>query len=75
MLEIPPPPTAAISWRKSKASGGSGGECVEIARTPEYAWVRDSKNPHGTVLGLTRKTWAAFIGGVQSGEFDGSTSL
>jgi predicted secreted Zn-dependent protease len=72
MLEIPQPPTATMTWRKSKASGS--GECVETTCTHEYAWVRDSKNPHGAVLGFTRETWATFISGVRGGRFDGPTS-
>jgi hypothetical protein len=67
MVEVPTPPTTA-PWQKSSASGG--GDCVEVARTLKHVWVRDSKNPLGSVLGLTREEWAVFIVGVQRGEFD-----
>lgn len=66
MVDVPPPPRAA-TWHKSSASGG--GECVEISRSPSYVWVRDSKDPGGGILGFTRKEWAAFLIGVERGEF------
>lgn len=38
-----------LVWRKSSRSG-NGGECVELACTPDQRLVRDSKNPHGPQL-------------------------
>jgi Domain of unknown function (DUF397) len=67
VVEVPPPP-ATVSWHKSKASGSSN--CVEVARTREYVWVRDSNRPDGPVVGFTRQDWAAFLVGVRHGEFD-----
>ncbi|MGH2599998.1 MAG: DUF397 domain-containing protein, partial [Dehalococcoidia bacterium] len=32
--------------------------------------VRDSKNPDGPALAFTHAEWAAFVGGVQDGEFN-----
>jgi hypothetical protein len=66
VVEVPPPPTAA-SWQQSSASGG--GACVEVTRSHEHVWVRDSKNPRGPALGLTLEEWAVFLVGVQRGEF------
>ncbi|MGC5279916.1 DUF397 domain-containing protein [Actinomadura citrea] len=40
-------------WRKSSYSGGTGGECVEIASVPGLVLLRDSKDSGGPVLGLT----------------------
>ena len=38
-------------WRKSSFSGGSGGNCVEVAgNLPGVIAVRDSKDPGGPVL-------------------------
>lgn len=71
MLQVPPPPET-VSWRKSRASGA--GDCVEVARTGDYVWVRDSKNRDGAALGFTRKEWLAFVDGVLRGEFDLPTS-
>lgn len=35
-------------WRKASASGGNGGECVELAHTGDR--IRDSKNANGPAL-------------------------
>ncbi|WP_433467940.1 DUF397 domain-containing protein [Spirillospora sp. CA-128828] len=42
-------------WRKSSYSGSNGGNCVELARLPMMVAVRDSKDPDGPVLLLTRE--------------------
>jgi hypothetical protein len=68
MVEVPPP-RATTSWRKSCASGETGA-CVQVSSTPAQVSVRDSKDPVGPVLNLTRGGWAAFLVGVQCGEFD-----
>jgi hypothetical protein len=57
-------------WKKSKRSGGSGGNCVEVASNlPGLVAVRDSKNPAGPALVFTPGEWSAFVGGVKDGEF------
>ena len=49
-------------WRKSSYSGNGGAECVEVAtRHPGTIAVRDSKNPHGPVLTVTRDEWTRFL--------------
>ena len=49
-------------WRKSSYSGNGGGDCVEVARNlPGVVAVRDSKNPEGPVLIISRNEWARFI--------------
>jgi hypothetical protein len=40
-------PEVGTRWRKASASGGTGGNCVELANVGE---VRDSKNPLGPRL-------------------------
>ena len=48
-------------WRKSSHSGQSG-NCVEVARNlPGLVAVRDSKEPDGAKLVVSRKTWRAFL--------------
>ncbi|MGW5417391.1 DUF397 domain-containing protein [Actinomadura geliboluensis] len=43
------------TWRKSSHSGSNGGDCVELADAAStVVAVRDSKDPHGPVLLLTR---------------------
>ncbi|GAA3824135.1 hypothetical protein GCM10022226_50910 [Sphaerisporangium flaviroseum] len=49
-------------WRKSSMSGGDGGMCVEVATNlPDVVAVRDSKDPGGPALILTRGNWTAFL--------------
>ncbi|MFF7073587.1 DUF397 domain-containing protein [Streptomyces pseudovenezuelae] len=50
------------SWRKSSYSGGSGGNCLEVALGhPTTVPVRDSKNPHGPRLTLRPESWSVFV--------------
>ena len=59
-------------WRKSSRSGGSGGNCVEVAELPDGGWaIRDSKDPAGPILLITSTERDAFVAGVKGGEFDG----
>jgi hypothetical protein len=51
------------TWRKASRSGENGGDCVELAGVPGAVAVRDSKDPDGPVLLLTR---AALRTAVQS---------
>jgi hypothetical protein len=54
-------------WRRSSYSGNGGGNCVEVSASPAGAVaVRDSKNPHGPVLVISRDEWATFITGIQA---------
>ena len=48
-------PLYDLTWRKASRSGENGGNCVELAGLPCAVAVRDSKNPNGPVLLLTRK--------------------
>ncbi|MFI0370514.1 DUF397 domain-containing protein [Actinomadura sp. 1N219] len=50
-----------LTWRKSSRSGSSGGNCVELASMDEKVAVRDSKDPHGPVLFVTRAALRAAI--------------
>ncbi|MFG2005916.1 DUF397 domain-containing protein [Spirillospora sp. NPDC048911] len=46
----------SANWRKSSYSGDSGGQCVELADLGDRVGVRDSKDPEGGVLVVTRRT-------------------
>lgn len=60
-------------WRKSShSSGGTEGECVEVAAMPTAECTigtRDSKNPGGPVLGFTAAEWRTFLVAVKHGVF------
>jgi predicted secreted Zn-dependent protease len=59
---------ADITWHRSTASG-SNGNCVEAAIVDDLVLVRSSQDPLGSVLSFTRPEWAAFLEGVNKGEF------
>jgi hypothetical protein len=47
-----------MSWRKSSYSGGSGGNCVEVADQAEHVLVRDTKQVGtGPVLRFSVDAW------------------
>jgi hypothetical protein len=57
-----------IVWRKSSHSGTQDeSECVEIAGLPGRIGVRDSKNPYGPVLTLSRHDFRALVAQVKAG--------
>jgi len=54
-------------WRKSSYSNDTG-HCVEVATNPPgIVAIRDSKNPDGPVLVLSRAEWSAFLAAVRDG--------
>jgi hypothetical protein len=50
-----------LSWFKSSYSSGEGGQCLEVAVTPQRIHLRDSKTPTGPRLTLTPAAWSAFL--------------
>jgi hypothetical protein len=54
--------SGGAAWRTSSYSGGNGGQCVEVARNlPAGVAARDSKDPDGPQIVITRAAWAAFV--------------
>ena len=51
----------AGNWRKPSYSGANGGECVEVASTPETVMVRDTQNRNGDMLSVPASAWRAFL--------------
>lgn len=59
--------TPEATWRKSSYSGGSGGNCLEIAvGSPTDTPVRDSKDPDGPTLRFQAAAWSAFVGALKA---------
>ena len=53
--------TSEMSWRKSSYSGGSGGNCVELADRGGRVLVRDTKQAGaGPVLAFSTPAWRRF---------------
>jgi predicted secreted Zn-dependent protease len=57
-----------VRWVKSTKS--TSGACVEVARDGDEILVRNSRDPAGPVLRVSREAWDAFRQGVADGEFD-----
>lgn len=53
-------------WRKSSHSGQEGSTCVEAAELGSCVGVRDSTDPHGPVLHLTRDAIGRFLTCIKS---------
>jgi hypothetical protein len=62
--------SAPVAWRKSSASNGANGDCVEVAFTEAGVLVRHSRNTTGPVLTFTHSEWRAFLTGTHNGEFN-----
>ncbi|MFJ3587598.1 DUF397 domain-containing protein [Streptomyces sp. NPDC090231] len=54
-------------WFKSSYSGGSQGDCLEVARGHSAVPVRDSKAPNGPAVVFSPAGWSAFVAGVKDG--------
>jgi hypothetical protein len=67
MVAVGPKPEQ-VRWRASSLSAGS--DCVEIAELGDMVGVRDSKNPDGPVIRLTRSTWRTFVDAIKRGDLD-----
>ncbi|MFE6105185.1 DUF397 domain-containing protein [Streptomyces laurentii] len=57
-------------WFKSSHSNGNG-ECVEVAYLDDAVAMRDSKDPSGPALLLSRAQMSAFVGAVVAGRIGG----
>ncbi|MEV8454875.1 DUF397 domain-containing protein [Streptomyces sp. NPDC052095] len=58
--------TILAGWRKSSYSGGSQGDCLEVADGHASVPVRDSKNPTGPAILFTAHGWSAFVAAVKN---------
>jgi hypothetical protein len=56
-----------LSWKKSTASGGGG--CVEVAKAGGMVFIRDSKDPSGSILSFSRKEWGVFLIGARADHY------
>jgi hypothetical protein len=51
-----------MQWRKSSYSSDQGGQCLEVAETPDTTVaIRDSKIPAGPILTLDPAAFTTFV--------------
>ncbi|GAA3722007.1 hypothetical protein HDA32_002142 [Spinactinospora alkalitolerans] len=50
-----------MNWHTSSYTSGDGGNCVEVAETPEVVYVRDTKNRGHGSLTFPASEWTAFL--------------
>lgn len=55
-----------VRWKKPSRSGPNG-NCIQLANTRDM--IRDSKDPHGTVLRIGRDEFDRFVAAVKDGRF------
>ncbi|MFC6882826.1 MULTISPECIES: DUF397 domain-containing protein [Actinomadura] len=48
-------------WRKSRRSDDQGGACIEVGALPGMVGMRDSKDPDGPKVVLSRGDFAALV--------------
>lgn len=59
-----------LVWIKSRYSG-SGGNCVELAATPDgEILARNSNRPDAGTIAFTKAEIEAFLAGAKDGDFD-----
>jgi hypothetical protein len=58
----------SFKWVKARASGGSGGNCVEVADDTGTVHIRDTKSRERGMLTVDAATWRRFIADVKTSE-------
>lgn len=56
-------------WFKSSYSGGSNGDCLEVATGYTAVPVRDSKAPSGPAIVFSASGWTSFVAAVKGDRF------
>ncbi|OLT10888.1 DUF397 domain-containing protein [Actinomadura sp. CNU-125] len=55
-----------VAWRKASRSTSNGGECVEVADASSIVAVRDSKDPDGPKLVVSRRDFRRFAEAIKT---------
>jgi hypothetical protein len=70
-VEVSKENLANAPWRKATASGGNGGDCIEVAPLPGgHVGIRDTERPEVDPYVVSGSVFAAFVDGAKKGEFD-----
>ncbi|WUH98607.1 DUF397 domain-containing protein [Spirillospora sp. NBC_00431] len=58
-------------WRKStRSTGGTSGECVELASLNDKIGIRDSKNPRTPHITVGREALSSLVAQIKAGDLD-----
>jgi len=57
-----------LQWRKARRSAGNGA-CVEVAPVNGQIAIRDSKDPNGSRLQYSSRSWRVFLAAVRANNF------
>ena len=57
-----------LAWRKSTRSERYN--CVEVAVTPEFAALRDSKDRDAGHFAVSRPQWSSFLSALRSDHYE-----
>lgn len=57
------------AWHTAKTC--DSGQCVQVGILDSLVLVRNSSDPDGTRLAMSRAGWQVFLAGVKDGDFDG----
>jgi hypothetical protein len=61
-------PDEYVIWRKSRRCATSS--CVEVSFRTGEVLLRDSKDPDGPRLAISRSTWDSFLSDLRAGHYD-----
>lgn len=53
--------SSGLTWRKSSASSGGDGQCVEFAASGPSVLIRTSRDPRGARIVVTGATWRLLV--------------
>jgi Domain of unknown function (DUF397) len=59
-------------WRKSTRCDANS--CVEVAVVPDGVAIRNSTDPDGPALSVSRDVWRGFVWSIRAGELDVSSA-
>ena len=57
-----------LLWRKSRASGSNGAECVEVASDGQQVHVRDTKSREAGHITVSASAWRVFVSQVTNND-------
>jgi hypothetical protein len=57
-----------MCWRKARASGNQGGNCVEVASRSDAVLIRDTKSRDAGHITVSASAWRVFVSQVTNND-------